>query len=272
MGVQKKIRDQEKNQPNQPLTYATYLKVAELTSLQQPLSDPLVHDEMLFIIVHQTYELWFKQILFELDTLVENLENDTYISSFRLFDRVSEIFKVLIQQIEILETMTPVDFNRFRSHLKPASGFQSAQFRELELMAGAEPSEYLSLLSVQPEWKNKIKARVSKTNLRQAFLRVLSRAKLVKENKPEEIQKAILDIYNEPEHQLLHHLCEYLIRFDEQLSLWRFRHVQMVERMIGMKPGTGGSLGVAYLQETLKKRYFGELWQARTHMNGGKDY
>lgn len=248
------------------LTYSKYLKVPDLLSLQHPIANPPAHDEMLFIVIHQAYELWFKQIIFELDSLVGYMGQDDLISSFRLLDRVCEIFRVLIQQIDILETMTPVEFNRFRSNLHPASGFQSYQFRELELMAGASVEDYKKFSSLEPEWKAMLNARKERQNLRQAFLETLKRNRLLSSTTHEEVLSAISRIYDAPELPALRNLCEYLIRFDEQISLWRFRHVQMVERMIGMKPGTGGSLGVSYLAQTLKRRFFPELWEARTGM------
>ena len=252
------------------LTYSKYLRVPDLLSLQNPINDPPAHDEMLFIVIHQVYELWFKQIIFELDSLVGYLGKDDLISSFRLLDRVCEIFRVLIQQIDILETMTPVEFNLFRSNLHPASGFQSYQFRELELMAGASIEDYQKFSSLEPEWKNMLATRKERKNLRQAFLETLKHNRLLSTTAHEEVVSAISRIYEAPELLALRNLCEYLIRFDEQISLWRFRHVQMVERMIGMKPGTGGSLGVAYLAQTLKRRFFPELWEARTGMGGAK--
>ncbi|MCB0405361.1 MAG: hypothetical protein KDD51_11295 [Bdellovibrionales bacterium] len=257
---------------NEP-SYTSYLKVNELTSLQEPLSHPPAHDEMLFIIIHQTYELWFKQVLYEMEKLVPLVASGELIPGFRLFDRVSEIFRVLIQQIDILETMTPTEFNRFRSNLQPASGFQSSQFRELELMVGAPQSDYTKFFKLDPEWKNSMKVRLQKPSLRDAFLKLLLREKLLKKTDSDSgsLLQALLKVYDGGENTALHNLCEYLIRFDEQLLLWRFRHVQMVERMIGMKRGTGGSLGVHYLQQTLQKKLFPELWEARTHM-GGLEY
>lgn len=252
------------------LTYSTYLKVGDLIGLQKPLAEPPVHDEMLFIVVHQAYELWFKLVLFEMDSLVEHLGRDHLLAASRLLDRICEVMRVLIQQIDVLETMTPVDFNRFRSKLNPASGFQSFQFRELELYSGADPKEYERFFELEPEWKSRLQARAKQQNLRSAFFGVLRREGLLQGDDPAEIQKAILTVYHEEEaHLELQNLCEHLIRYDEQFSLWRYRHVQMVERMIGMKIGTGSSLGVKYLQTTLRKRFFEELWQARTAMNGG---
>ena len=265
--------DRDPKNDSQRLTYSTYLKIGELISLQHPQSKPVAHDELLFIVVHQTYELWFKVVIFELDAMIGHLAKDNFLGAYHLLDRVCEVFRVMIQQIDVLETMTPVEFNRFRSHINPASGFQSFQFREFELLAGADPGDYRKFFDLEPEWKARLEARANRPNLRQAFLSVLKRHGLVKNETPEEIQNAILACYSDdPKYRGLQPLCEHLIRFDEQIQLWRFRHVQMVERMIGMKKGTGGSLGVSYLQSTLRKRYFPELWQVRTAMDGDGKY
>jgi len=254
---------EEQNQEN-TLTYSNYLKIDELLSLQKPLSEPLAHDEMLFIIIHQTYELWFKQILFELEALIKYIENENMIRTFRLLKRVNEILKLAVSQVDILETMTPVEFNQFRTNLNPASGFQSAQFRELELMAGAPQETYQKFFQMNPEWMDKMKVRMQKPTLRDALYTALKKRKLLKEKTSEALCKAIQSVYEHYPNGDLYNLCEYLIEFDELFSLWRFRHVQMVERMIGMKTGTGGSLGVKYLKSTLEIRFFPELWEART--------
>jgi tryptophan 2,3-dioxygenase len=263
------IRNEKDGARPKQLTYSRYLKIDEIIGLQRPVSKPVAHDEMLFIIVHQTYELWFKEIGFELTALIGHLHQGDLIVSYRLLDRLGEIFRVLIQQVDVLETMTPVEFNLFRSHINPASGFQSFQFREFELLAGADPSEYDRFSKLEPEWKERLKQRVNTGSLRGAFIELLRQRGLAKSSESAEILKAVSRIYSDPQELALQNLCEHLIRFDELVSLWRFRHVQMVERMIGMKPGTGGSLGVAYLRQTLKTRYFSELWEARTHMEGG---
>ena len=254
------------------LTYSSYLKVGELTSLQQPLSTPTAHDEILFIIIHQVYELWFKEIIFELEALIRFLNGDKLLHSFRLLDRICELFDVLIHQIKILETMTPVEFNRFRSHLKPASGFQSRQFREIELLSGLDVVQYQGLVALDPEWKDIVQSFAQRSTLRVAWIELLKRRQLLQTPEREKVIEAVLRIYESMEDPALHNLCEYLIRYDELFSLWRFRHVQMVERMIGMKRGTGGSLGVGYLQTTLKRRFFPELWEARTRMEGATGY
>lgn len=252
--------------PDPGLTYSKYLKVDEIISLQKPLSSPVAHDEMLFIVIHQVYELWFKQILFEMEAMVESLSRKELLRCTRSLERVTEIFKVLVQQIDILETMTPVEFNQFRSHLNPASGFQSAQFRELELLLGADPKDYEKFFEMEPEWAARLKNRSAKPNVKKTFVAFLESAGLAK--KGGDLTQAIFELYEKPQHQDIQILCEHLIKLDELVSLWRFRHVQMVERMIGMKRGTGGSLGVSYLQGTLKKRFFNELWEARTLMGG----
>lgn len=223
--------------PLNKLTYSSYLKVPELISLQQPLSEPVAHDELLFIIVHQTYELWFKQVLYEMETLICFVLEDELTRGFRLLGRISEIFQVLIQQISVLETMTPVEFNQFRSHLNPASGFQSFQFRELEILSGADPKAYAGLMNLNPEWKAKLSGRLRDLSLRGAFIQLLAKRGLLPGRDPADLPKAILEIYHDKKHGDLYSLCEHLIRYDEQFGLWRFRHVQMVERMIGMKKG-----------------------------------
>ncbi len=255
--------------PNKELTYSSYLKVEELLSLQTPLSQPVAHDELLFIVIHQVYELWFKLVLFELRSLISYLEKDNLIQSFHALKRVSEIFKVLIQQLDILETMTPTDFNKFRSSLNPASGFQSLQFRELEIISGANIADYQKFAPLAPEWLPKLQELANQGNLPEAFKNLLLKRKITEDLSPDKLRKGLLEIYQNPTHQDLQTLCEALLSYDEQLSLWRFRHVQMVERMIGMKKGTGGSLGVSYLAQTLTKRFFPELWELRTHLSNG---
>ncbi len=255
------------------ITYTSYLKVRELISLQELQSDPPAQDEMLFIVVHQAYELWFKQILHDMGYLLSAMEKDNLVTAIRLMDRVCEIFKLVIHQIEILETMTPVSFNQFRSRLNPASGFQSFQFRQLELMSGMDPKEYQALFALSPEWKYLLEEKSGAMTLREGFFRLLERKGILPDRESATIAKALVEIYSEkPNFFQLQDFCERLIRYDEQFWLWRFRHVQMVERMIGKKPGTGGSLGVSYLTSTLKKRFFNELWELRTNLGAGIEY
>jgi len=255
--------------PDKDLTYSSYLKVKELLSLQNPLTQPVAHDELLFIIIHQVYELWFKLILFELKSLITTFEKDSVIESFQILKRVAEIFKVLVQQLDILETMTPTDFNKFRSNLNPASGFQSLQFRELEILSGASIADYQKFAPLEPEWLPKLNELASFGNIPNSFRNLLIKRKLISGTSSDQIREGLLEIYGNSKHRDLQTLCEALLSYDEQLSLWRFRHVQMVERMIGMKKGTGGSLGVSYLAQTLTKRFFPELWDVRTHLSNG---
>jgi len=252
---------------NKDLTYTSYLKVDDLLALQKPLSQPQAPDELLFIITHQSYELWFRLLITELDRVVGLIAQETLFPAFHLLERVSLVFKNLIQQLDVLETMTPVAFNQFRSQLNPASGFQSWQFRELELLLGGATQDYSRFAALEPEWFEKVMARGNKPNLRTAFISLLKNRGFLSNTDPaQEIKEAVLKIYQQPVQDELQTLCEFLIEVDEQVMLWRFRHVQMVERMIGMKHGTGGSLGVSYLETTLKKKFFPELWQARTQM------
>jgi len=258
--------------PNK-VTYSSYLKVEELISLQQPQGVPPAQDEMHFIVVHQAYELWFKQILHDMQFLFRAIEKDDLVVAIRLLDRVCEIFRLVIHQIEILETMTPVAFNQFRSRLNPASGFQSHQFRQLELLSGANPADFEVLFALAPEWKDQLKSQMGKKTLRDVFFDLLQRQGFMSDRTPESIEKALATIYSdEKTHLGIQDLCEKLIKYDELFWLWRFRHVQMVERMIGKKKGTGGSLGAAYLTTTLKKRFFQELWDLRTNLGAAMEY
>lgn len=255
--------------PNKELTYSSYLKVEELLNLQKPIANPAAHDELLFIVIHQVYELWFKLVLFELKSLIPFIENDNLIASFQTLNRVSAIFKVLVQQLDVLETMTPTDFNKFRSNLNPASGFQSLQFRELEILSGASIVEYQKFAPLAPEWLPKLQNLSAEGNLPSALKTLLLKRKIIPQTDPDSMRTALLKVYQDPKHHDLQALCEALMDYDEQLLLWRFRHVQMVERMIGMKKGTGGSLGVSYLAQTLTKKFFPELWEVRTHLSPG---
>jgi tryptophan 2,3-dioxygenase len=260
------------------MTYGEYLKVPELLSLQQLLSDPPHHDEMLFIVVHQAYELWFKQVLHELDNACAHLDGDRVVEATRLLRRVAEIQRLLIAQVRILETMRPQDFLGFRYHLNPASGFQSVQFREVEFVLGLkEPAILHRIVCSAPE-KARLQARLAAPSLPDAVDALLVRRGFARtpppapapdgRSQPEAWRlNALVHVYDEPErHADLVALCEVLIELDELLALWRAHHVQMVERMIGTKSGTGGSEGVAYLRTTLPKRSFPDLWGVRTHL------
>ena len=247
------------------LTYGSYLRVPELLDLQHPLSSPAHHDELLFIVIHQVYELWFKQILHELDAAVAYIDADDTQRARKAFKRIHAIQRVLEGQVDVLETMTPQEFNAFREGLNPASGFQSAQFREIEARGGLPMSaEAVAHLAITPAERARLERRAHEPSLRAALHGLLARRGFAVDPH-EALLDSLKHIYDdEPEHYDLYLLLEDLIEFDERVLLWRGRHVRMVERMIGMKPGTGGSLGARYLQTTLERRFFPELWEVRT--------
>lgn len=256
-------------QQDERLSYGRYLKIDELLALQQPLSSPAHHDEVLFIIIHQVYELWFKQILHELTAVVRDLEADALLAVGKHLHRIHTIQRLLEQQIDILETMTPQDFNEFRDHLNPASGFQSVQFRELEALCGVRRADTLKHMRTNPAQRARLEQRLSEPTLYDAVKALLVRRGYAAATH-DDLLATFRAIYNEPDTQYdLYLLLEGLIEFDERFLLWRGRHIRMVERMIGAKMGTGGSLGAAYLATTLDQRFFPELWEVRTYLGKG---
>ncbi|HZI94823.1 MAG TPA: tryptophan 2,3-dioxygenase family protein [Patescibacteria group bacterium] len=259
-------------------SYQEYLRIRELLGLQQRLSDPLHHDEMLFIVIHQVYELWFREMIHEIGEVMSALGVGKVRRATRLYRRLIEIQRVLIQQISVLETMTPSDFNEFRDLLNPASGFQSGQFRELEFLSGMKDPSLLKMPILDAEARELLKQRLDAPTLLDAFDELLrargfampapgaagmSEARLV-------ALKTVYDHHDD--HDDLYQLSEAMIEYDENFQLWRYHHIRMVERMIGRKPGTGGSEGVGYLAKTLDKRCFPELWEVRTRLSGGGGY
>jgi tryptophan 2,3-dioxygenase len=261
------------------LTYSGYLKIRELISLQNLLSDPPQHDEMLFIIIHHVYELWFKELLHELDTIVERLNADQALAAHRLLRRCIEIEHVLVNQIAVLETMMPVDFLAFRDHLMPASGFQSFQFRELECVSGLKEPRFLRNYEAGSPEHERLSMRLSGQSLPDAFYAMLGRHGFDLPDVPgfgDPAKEAIelrrigelKRIYQDAEkHYPLFLLAESLIEYDEMFSMWRLRHIKMVERMIGSKTGTGGSEGAAYLKKTVERQFFPELWELRSYLS-----
>ena len=263
------------------LTYGRYLKIPELLALQQTISDPPHHDETLFILVHQSYELWFKQILHEIDVAIAHLDADRVGEATRLLRRVVAIQRPLISQVSVLETMRPQDFLGFRYHLNPASGFQSVQFREIEFVLGLKDGDICGRLACEKDEAARLRRRLAARTVSDAFDALLVRRNLAPTSATERAGaaaaskeedwrlSALLEIYEGPDaarHADLLALAEVLLDIDENLSLWRAHHVQMVERMIGIKRGTGGSDGVGYLRSTLPKRAFPDLWRVRTHL------
>jgi tryptophan 2,3-dioxygenase len=265
---------------NPPLSYNKYLRVQDLINLQDCLSTPAHHDELLFITVHQTYELWFKQILHELDAAVLLVEEDRVPAATRALKRVVEIEKLLVNQIHILETMTPISFLAFRDQLNPASGFQSMQFREIEFTSGLKDKNIVREFSRDEFARERLQARLARPSLADCFYRLLERrglhapltsadADAAQQRKSyEERTRAVLEILTHFEERYEEfQLAEALLEHDEYFSLWRSHHIKMVERMVGAKRGTGGSEGIGYLKTTLDKKFFPELWEARTYLD-----
>lgn len=255
------------------VTYQSYLKLPELLSLQRPLADPEEHDEMLFIVVHQVYELWFKALLHELDEVGAHLDGNEAHRAATGLKRVLKILKVLVAQLDVLETMTPVDFNSFRHRLESASGFQSAQFRELEFVLGHKRASVVRRFPAGSAERDRLERRLAGPALWDRFLRLLAarghavpaaaldRDAAAPAAPDDAVQDALVRIYREdPE---LTSLCEQLVDLDEGVQEWRYRHVKMVERTIGTKSGTGGSSGAAYLKSTLGRPAFPDLWAIR---------
>ncbi|HXN91833.1 MAG TPA: tryptophan 2,3-dioxygenase family protein [Candidatus Sulfotelmatobacter sp.] len=237
------------------LSYGSYLKVPELLRLQQGMSQE--HDELLFIVAHQVYELWFKVVLFELEAARDRIDADDIFFARHFLQRVHVIERLLIEQIEVLETMSPQDFLAFRSELAPASGFQSVQFREIEFLSGLKEPKYLARLEATPEELDRLRKRLAEPSLDDAF-----RALLERRGSP-----SLLDVFRDRQHHGdLFDLCEALLDHDEAFAHWRARHVLMVERQIGGKTGTGGSTGAQYLRTTLDKRFYPELWDVRSQL------
>lgn len=260
------------------LTYSSYLAIEELLSLQRPISEPAHHDEHLFILIHQVYELWFRQLLHELDAALQAFTTDRVLVAHKIFRRVSTIQRVLNLQVSVLETMSPEDFAGFRDRLNPASGFQSSQFREVEFLSGIKDRRYLRFHQNDPDTLARLERRLNAPTLYDAFVGVLQRRGFdVASVAPEpdtpdsaRLVAALKQIYERSEdHYDLYLMCEYLIEYDELFQLWRFAHVKMVERTIGVKRGTGGSSGAKYLWATLTKRFFHELWDVRNHLGLG---
>jgi tryptophan 2,3-dioxygenase len=264
------------NKDEGQLTYGGYLKVNDLLNLQQLHSNPPQHDETLFIIIHQVYELWFKQMLHEIDTIIEKLNRDDVLGAIRLIRRGIEIQRVLVSQVAVLETMTPMDFLAFRDNLMPASGFQSTQFREFEFACGLKDESFLNFFTEGTPEYQRLQNRLREPGLPDALFALLRRRAFdTPEKTPNESPEtyhrrvaSLMSIYQEAEKNYdLFLLAESLIEFDEAVILWRLRHVKMAERMIGSKIGTGGSEGVAYLQSTTTQKFFPELWELRTYLS-----
>ncbi|HJU42491.1 MAG TPA: tryptophan 2,3-dioxygenase family protein [Vicinamibacterales bacterium] len=258
------------------VTYGSYLAVDELLELQRPRSEGPEHDEMLFIVIHQVYELWFKQVLHEIDHVIDLLEAREPHRALHTLKRILTILKVLVAQLDILETMTPLEFQSFRTRLEAASGFQSDQFRQLEFVLGNKSKAAIARFGEGSRARTALEQRYARPTLWDAFLHYLSRegytvpqpslrrdvtAKI--EPSPE-LQSTLIDLYRKDPKNA--EMCERLVDLDEGIQEWRYRHVKMVQRTIGAKPGTGGSSGAQYLATTLMTPIFPDLWEIRSRL------
>ncbi len=259
-----------------PLTYASYLDLEKLLTLQKPRSTPAEHDEMLFIIIHQTYELWFKQLLHEFEKIKRDFSASDLFGAIHSFKRVRTIMKTLVAQVDILETMTPTSFSSFRDRLETASGFQSVQFREIEFVLGYKRQSTLAYVKPDFPGYDGLQQLLRERTVIDHFYDFLAtrgaqipadlkNRDLTQANGPnEQVQKEILRLYKgSPEFSIL---FELMTDFDEGLQEWRYRHIKLVERTIGAKKGTGGSPGVPFLKESLFKPIFHDLWAIRHEM------
>lgn len=251
---------------NSLLSYNKYLRVEQLLEQQHLLSVEPSHDELLFIIIHQTYELWFKQILHEIDGTIGWIGEDRLFRANHSMRVITSIETTLVNQIHTLETMAPIGFLEFRDKLNPASGFQSMQFREVEFSSGAKDEKILATFEHDSHAYPRLKKRFDQPSLADAFWSLLERNKYDVSTHEAKIDSIVNILRNPEKHENIYVLQDLLIEHDEKIALWRSNHVLMVERMLGMKRGTGGSDGVDYLASTLRKKFFPELWEARTHL------
>ena len=258
------------------VTYSSYLEVDRLLELQKPRSEGPEHDELLFIVIHQVYELWFKEMLHEIDRVMQLLREDDAVRAQHTLKRVLTILKVLVAQVDILETMTPLEFLTFRDRLAAASGFQSDQFRQIEFVLGNKSRASIERFAEETRARQALEARWAAPTLWDAFLQYLKReghdipaSQLARDvtapvEPSPEIQQVLIQVYQKD--PKTSELCERLVDLDEGMQEWRYRHVKMVERTIGRKPGTGGSSGAEYLRSTLSKPAFPDLWEIRASL------
>lgn len=264
---------------NNRLDYAGYLRLDLLLGAQQPLSDPQHHDEMLFIVQHQTSELWMKLIVHELNEAISFIQRDNLSPCFKILSRVKHIQRMLFEQWAVLETLTPSEYVEFRGVLGNASGFQSYSYRMVEFLLGNKDADSIQVFQHREDIYRAVKQTLDQPSIYDEFLMYLGRARF---NVPAErldrdwskspapsqdVVHVFEQIYeNRSSHWDAYEMCEKLVDVEEQFLLWRYRHVLTVERIIGHKRGTGGSSGVDFLHQALKVRLFPELWDVRTHI------
>jgi tryptophan 2,3-dioxygenase len=258
------------------VTYSSYLKLDQLLSLQEPRAGVLEHDETLFVIIHQVYELWFKEVLHELDYLQQLLRADDTPLAGATLKRILTILKTLVAQIDVLETITPLNFLTFRDRLESGSGFQSHQFREIEFVMGKKGRPSFERYPEGSENRRRVEHRFMQPTLWDAFLHYLAANKYSlpkallqrdysKGYEPSpEVQRILVEVYKQ--NPTVAQIAERLVDLDEGFMEWRYRHVKMVQRTIGTKPGTGGSAGAEYLLTTLNQPAFPDLWAIRSEL------
>jgi tryptophan 2,3-dioxygenase len=256
----------------EPVTYSGYLRLDQLLSAQQPRSSE--HDEMLFIVIHQIYELWFKQLLHELGKLQAELDSGSTTHAMRTLRRTLAILKIVVAQLDVLETMTPTQFTRFRDWLGTSSGFESAQFRELEAVLGRRDRVMLAAHALSDAERERIAAAIGRPSVFDSFVRYLAGqgydvpAEIADRDVSQPLeasdamQQVLKKVYDDDTDATA--VCELLVDLDEGMQEWRYHHVKMVERTIGGRPGTGGSAGATYLRTTVGTPTFPDLWAMRS--------
>ena len=267
------------NQKAASITYTDYLCLYELLSSQRPISEPPHHDELLFIIQHQTSELWMKLILHELNAAIRYIQNDRLDPCFKILARVKLIQRQLFDQWAVLETLTPSEYSQFRDVLQTASGLQSFQYRSIEFVLGNKDRKMLEAFEQDENAYHLLEDILNKPSIYEEFLRHLHRQGFaipiecvdrdwtLTHERNEEVVAVFKLIYDQPDkHWDAYNMCEKLVDVEEQFQLWRFRHMKTVERIIGYKPGTGGTACVAYLKQALDKVFFPELFDVRTRI------
>ncbi len=251
--------------------YAEYLRIDDLLGLQEPLT-PGAHDELLFIVIHQAYELWFKLLLHELASARDLLLVGSALAALAPLRRVAAVERVLLEQVSVLETMTPEGFLRFRDPLAPASGFQSSQFREIQALSGDPHAEHVLRLTQPGQGRSRVEARVAEPTLWDGFLTAGRAAGLDLPAGPQGRERrvdALAGLHRDhatPKRAALHLVAEALVDHDEAIARWRSHHMLMAAREIGARVGTGGSQGVGYLRGTLDERFYPELWELRNRL------
>jgi tryptophan 2,3-dioxygenase len=243
---------------DEEVTYGSYLALEELLDLQRPRSSPEHPDELLFIIVHQASELWFKLILHELDALTSQLGNNDTLGALSAVKRVNALMRIVTAQLSALETLPPQRFAQFRGYLGTSSGSQSVQFRAIEAMSGLRDPHFMQVLEEHSPIPDRVRAALERPTLQDQFNTVLANHGVTLEQ-----------VYTEEHQRPLQMLAEGLLEYEQAFSMWRFLHVQLVERIIGpATEGTGGTLGSKYLQRTVSQKFFPDLWAVRAKFFG----